>query len=449
MQTRLLHHVQDVTSSFWFIPSLLTLAGLGAAALALRLDMIFEVQTWAKQNPVLFTSGDGARTLLATLAGSAISVAGVVFSITIVVLNMAAAQFGPRLISNFMRHRGTQLVLGAFVCTFTYSLVVLRFVGDEGGFVPHIAANLGFLLGLLSFFLLIYFIQHVSVFITAGRVIDDVASKMEHSVREAFPRRNGDESSPDEEDDDEILQRFEESGAAVTSGETGYLQVVDQDELVTIAAQTGVQLLLKYRPGHFVIRDSDFARMLPADRLNEETCEAIRACLAFGPERSMAQDPEFAVHQLVEIALRALSPGINDPFTALNCIDRLGATLAQLSGRRLPSRYLRDEAGKVRVIVNPLTYTGIVGAGFNQVRQFAHGNAAVTFRLLELIAELAHRDLPDAFREALHVQLQAIRDDGRNRFDSETDRKHYAERLRDAEHWLERKTESSGNGENW
>lgn len=434
MQTRLRQHVRELTTSFWFIPTFLTLASICAAIGALRVDMFFSMGQWAAENPVLFTSGEGARTLLATLAGSAISVAGVVFSITIVVLNMAAAQFGPRLLGNFMHHRGTQVVLGAFVATFTYSLIVLRFVDDSGGFVPHVAANIGFLLGLLSFFLLIYFIHHVSVFIQAARVIDDVATKMERALKNSFPeRRPNEKQSPDEEDDDGSIRRLEESGKKVTTRRAGYLQVVDQQNLLTIATHKNLEILMNFRPGHFVIQDATVARVLPAENLDDEAAEAICECLGFGLERSMAQDPEFAVHQLVEIALRALSPGINDPFTALNCIDRLGAALALLASRQLPSRYLRDSTGRIRVITNPLTYSGIVDAAFNQVRQISHGNAAVTFRMLELIAELAHRDNPDAFLETLAGQLGAMKQENTGSFQNNYDREHYETRLREAQ----------------
>lgn len=434
MQIRLLQKVRAITTSFWFIPSLFTLAGLVAAILALRLDMNIPVQQWSENNPVLFTSGEAARTLLATLAGSAISVAGVVFSITIVVLNMAAAQFGPGLLTKFMHHRGTQVVLGAFVATFTYCLIVMRFVDDEGGFVPHIAANFGLLLGLLSFFLLIYFIHHVSMFVQVARVIDDVASKMEHTLRKAFPeRKTAEQDAPDEEVDDDLVQQMHEQGAAVSADSPGYLEAIDQQQLLKLAHAGDLLILLNYRPGHFVLPGSDLALVSPAERLDGKTAKSIRQCLAFGPERSLTQDPEFAVHQLVEIAMRSLSPSINDPFTALNCMDQLAAALTLLASRRLRSRYLRDDDAKIRVITNPLTYSGIVDAAFNQVRQMATGKAAVVFRLLELVAELGGRDLPESFRDALEGQLEAIRETNENLFKSVFDSDQFLARLRKAE----------------
>lgn len=434
MQIRLLQKTREITSSFWFIPSVMTLLALAAAIVALRFDMNLSVQQWAKNNPVLFTSGEGARTLLATLAGSAISVAGVVFSITIVVLNMAAAQFGPGLLSKFMHHRGTQVVLGAFVATFTYCLIVLRFVDDEGGFVPHIAANIGLSLGLLSFFLLIYFIHHVSMFVQVSRVIEDVASNMETTLRTAFPERNAEEhDDPDEEMGDDLVQELREQGIAVSADRPGYLEAVDQRQLLKIANDRDLQILLNFRPGHFVVQGSELALVSPAERLDDATAATIRRHLAFGPERSLTQDPEFAVHQLVEIALRSLSPAVNDPFTALNCIDRLASALALLGTRQLPSRYVRNDADEIRIIINPITYSGIVDAAFNQVRQLAQGKASVTFRMMELITELGERDLPQSFRDALEVQLEAIREANDGMFKSVFDRDQFQARLRKAE----------------
>lgn len=434
MQIRLTQKIRDVTSSVWFIPSVLTLVGLAAAVFALRLDTNPAVQDWTERNAVLFTSGEGARALLATLAGSSISVAGVIFSITIVVLNMAAAQFGPGLLGKFMRHRGTQTVLGLFVATFTYCLIVMRFVHEDGGFVPHISANIGLLLGLVSFFMLIYFIYHVSEFIQVARVIDDVATKLEKAFLKNFPERESEqEHAPDEEVDDELVCTIEDEGVAVNAETPGYLEAIDQDRLKAIATKKNMQILLQYRPGHFVIQDAAIAKVVPAGAIDDTTAAAIRQCLAFGPERSLAQDPEFAVRQLVEIALRSLSPSVNDPFTALNCIDRLVAALALLAKRKLRSRYIRDDDNKVRVVTNPLTYTGIVDAAFNQIRQTAENRAAVTFRILDLIAELGHRELPESFRAALKAQLDAIREENSNAFQNEFDRKQYLARLKKSE----------------
>lgn len=428
MHIRLRQRLESLFSSFWFLPGLITLLAIGLAIVMLRLDHSLAVAQWARENPVLFTSGEGARNLLATVAGSTISVAGVVFSITVLVLSMASRQFGPGLLGNFMQHRGTQVVLGAFVGSFSYCLIVLRFVHDEEGFVPHLAVNAGLLLGLISFFLLIYFIHHVSVFIRVSRVIDDVALKMERTLCEAFPERNaGDSETPDSEAHSELAERLDREGTDILVHRPGYIQVIDFDRLNELACRYDARLRMNYRPGHFIMRGAGIAKALPA-RHDEQFARQIAACVTIGPERSSAQDPEFAVHQLVEIALRALSPGVNDPFTAINCIDRLGAALALLATRKLPSRFIEDAAGTIRVITNPLTYDGIVQAAFNQVRQAAHGHLDVRLRLLEVMTQLGKRQLPEPFRNALRQEVESIEAGQDHDFHSEIDRREYDRR---------------------
>lgn len=436
MRSRFRQHINDLTSSFWFIPALLTVVALLLVAGALWLDFELSVSEWARENPVLFTGGEGARNLLATIAGSAISVAGVVFSITILVLNMASTQFGPGLLANFMHHRGTQVVLGAFVGTFTYCLIVLRFV-DEEAFVPHIAVNVGMVLGLVSFFLLIFFIHHVSIFVRVARVIDDVATNMETALRNSFPERNRhEERTPDDEERDARSGHSVEEGLAVAAKNPGYVLVIEHERIVDLARKRGVSILLFYRPGQFVIPGTAFARASPADSIDDEFSECLRKYVVLGPERSVEQDPEFAVQQLVQIALRSLSPAINDPFTAYNCLHRLGAALALLATRRLPSRYLEDEEGTVRLIVNALTYKGIVNAAFSPIRQAAAGRANVVLYILDVISELATLELPEAFRDALLEQLKAIRTQNDNGFRSATDQDEYERLCRKAERAL-------------
>lgn len=444
MLFRVQQFLHRLTASYWFIPSMLALAGLLLAAAMIWLDQRLQITDWDHARSLLSTTSEGARTLLATIAGSSISVAGVVFSITIVVLNMASAQFGPRLLANFMYHRGTQIVLGAFGGTFIYCLIVLGSVQENGAevFVPQLSTGLGMLLGIFSFFLLIYFIHHVSMFVQAPRVIDDVVDRLMHSVRRIFPERphreqtNQKEKTPDQEDET-LDRRLSESPATVAAPQSDYVQAIDLDGLLHFAHEHDIVLRLHARPGHFVIAGAVIASMSPPEALNDDITRAVQAALVLGAERVPTQDPEFAVHQLVEIALRALSTGVNDPFTAINCIDRIGAVLAELASRQLPSRYLRDADGRRRVITNPFTYNGIVEAAFNQIRQQANGNASVTFRLLETITALGQRDLPEPFHDALDRQLRAIGDENRDDFGNPVDRAEYLERYAAADKIME------------
>lgn len=426
-----------MTSSLWFIPALLTVLSVLLAGAMLWLDMDQRGADWVQDNPLLFSGTEGASRLLGTIAGSVISVAGVLFSITILVLSTASAQFGPRLIGNFMQHRGTQMVLGTFVGVFTYCLIVLRFIGVHEGFVPHVSTNIGLFLGLISFFLLIYFTHHVATFIQVAHVIDDVAQRLERTLQALFPERSeGDDSAPDAEQHSASVVDDEAEAVPVYVQASGYLQLIEYASLLKQAEQKDVVIRLRYRPGHYMLRGTQFADVAPADRIDDELIECVDECFVAGSERTLDQDAEFAIHQLVEIALRALSPGVNDPFTAINCIDRLGSALAMVACRKLPSRFMKDDKNRLRIISTPLTYAGIVNAAFNQLRQSSKGNAAVVFRLLEVFAELGSLDLPDPFRKTLQREFSDMQAQNAGGFDAPGDQEEYEKRCEETQRAL-------------
>lgn len=437
MPSRFRQAVGKLINGLWFIPGLLTLLSVVLAAGMLRLDMDLYLSEWAEDNPLLFSGTEGASRLLGTVAGSVISVAGVLFSITILVLSMASAQFGPRLLRNFMQHRGTQVVLGVFVGTFTYCLIVLRFIGVHEEFVPHIAINVGLIFGLTSFFLLIYFIHHVATFIRVANVIDDVAVHLERALQAFFPARSAtSRNDPDGEACSPLVKDIDANCKLVRVQESGYLQLVEYDKLMEAACAKNVVIRLYHRPGQYLLEGARLAGISPPERADDGLVECLRDVMVAGAERTMDQDAEFAMNQLVEIALRALSPGVNDPFTAINCIDRLGSALAIVASRELPSRFLRDDRNELRIILNPSTYAGMVDGAFNQIRQAGKGNAAIIFRLLQTIAGLADSDVPDAFREALQRQFNAIRVQNSGAFNNPADQKDYESRCENAERAL-------------
>lgn len=439
MKIRLIRFWEQVRGSYWFVPGLMSLGAVALAAALGYLDMMAQAHAFPGLESLYLAGPSGARAVLSTIAGSAITVAGVVFSITVVVLSMASAQFGPRLLRNFMEHGGTQFTLGTFIGTFIYCLLVLSMVRSDGGhvYVPQVSVGVGVLLGVISFLLLIYFVHHVSIFIQAPRIIDDVVRNLEHALLASFPARaeGPPEVTPDEEEAEaERLSRdaLQPGCVPVHAPRSGYVQAVDLDGLTAIAEEKDLFLRLRRRPGQFAIAGRALAEVAPGAGLDDATQGRIAGTFVVGPERTPTQDPEFAVNQLVELALRALSPGINDPFSAINCVERLGSALALLAGRTLPSRFLRDRNDRVRVVAEPYTYRGIVDAAFNQIRQAARCNAAVTFRLLEIIHTLGRGDLPRPYREALREQCRAIHELGRDCFHSERDRRDFENRYESA-----------------
>jgi uncharacterized membrane protein len=424
-------------TSYWFVPGLL--AGIAAvlAAALIAIDVAVQARGLTGLGRFALVGPDGARTLLSTIGSAAITVAALVFSITMVVLNMASAQFGPRLLPNFMRQKTTQFVMGVYVGTFLYCLLTLAAVTSEAGrtFVPQFAVIGGFLLGILAFALLIHFFHHVSVFVQAGRIIDDVATGLEDTLRSNFPQR--DERSERTPDDEESVSGHDgqfatQDARPIIAPASGYVEAIDTAGLVELAGEHGIVIALGCRPGHFVYLGRPLARAAPAAQVDETLAAEIARAIVTGPERTSAQDPEFAVHQLVEVAVRALSPGVNDPYTALNCVDRLAAALCLLASRDLPSRYLRDASGHVRLVTDPYTYGGIVEAAFNQIRQAARENVAVLLRLLEAVAEIAGGDLPGPIRDALRDQVEAIRESASGRFAAQADRAAFDKRVQAA-----------------
>ncbi len=377
----------------------------------------------------LYAGGaEGTRTLLSTIAGSMITIAGVTFSITIVALTLAASQFGPRLLANFMRDRGNQIVLGTFIATFTYCLLVLRTVRDvaDNTFVPHISATFAVLLAMASMGVLIYFIHHVATSIQANHVIAAVGRELDEAITRLFPETMSSGYLDLElKHEDDIPTDLEQEGRPIPADQSGYLQAIDYDGLKKIAIENDLVLRLEHRPGDFVTRGSELITIIRCGESLEEkkVVEQINSAFIIGVQPDPLQDVEFAINQLVQIAVRALSPGINDPFTAMACIDRLGASLVYLSERSIPSGYFYDDENKLRLITDAVTFAGITEAAFNQIRQYGRSSVAVTVHLLETIAVIAAHTENEAYRTTLLRQAVMIKRGSEEAVLEEGDRK--------------------------
>lgn len=424
MKTRLLHRIERFRSSYWYLPSLLSILAGAAAVAAVRVDLALVEAPLGSFAWIRTAGPEGARAVLGTVAGSMITIAGVVFSITIVALSLASSQFGPRLLANFMRDRGNQLVLGTFIATFIYCLVVLRSVSaaEERMFVPHFSVMIAVGLAFASVGVLIYFMHHASTSIQAVHVISLVGRDLDEVIRKFFPGRNGEPGAeppgaagpPD---------GFEEEAEPVEATGGGYVQTIDLDGLTELASEHALVIRLLRRQGQFVTAGSPLALVAPAPDPDDadEIGRKINRAFLYGDERTVSEDPEFAIEQLVEVAVRALSPGVNDPFTAVRCIDRLGSSLGLIARRRLPSFQRFDGDGDPRVFERRLTYAGVCEAAFNQIRQYGGSSVAVTLRLLECIAALGPQVEDETFRDALRRQAEVIRSAAGGASWSETD----------------------------
>jgi uncharacterized membrane protein len=394
MKTKLFNIWDSVRTSFWFIPTLMVCSAIGLSFVMIALDRKVDLDADGFFSFVYTGSPDGARSVLSTIAGSMMTVAGVAFSITIVALTLASSQFGPRLLRNFMQDTGNQFVLGTFIATFIYCLLVLRTVHSAEGqlFVPNISVTFAVVLALANVGVLIYFIHHVSISIQANHVIRAAHDELMEDMKRLFPEESGCEFGKSENDGFEPKpeeNRYHHADA-ITASRNGYLQAIDSDGLLEITRKHDCLVCLHVRPGDFIVTGGALATIQSVERLDQELIRKIPHSFIVGSQRTPEQDPEFGIEQLVEVAVRALSPGINDPFTAMACIDRLGSTLCYLANRKFPPSCRYDSEANLRLIIaNPVTFAGITNTAFDQIRQYGRSSVAVTIRLLETLQTIA------------------------------------------------------------
>ena len=402
--SRLISTWDTLRGTYWFIPMLMAFAAAAAAAGFVELDerlleLDIERLGWFERS-----GPAGARAVLSVIAGSMITVTGVVFSITIVALTLASSQFGPRLLRNFLRDRGNQLVLGTFVATFLYSLLVLRAVDSES--VPYVATGVAVGLAIASLFVLIYFVHHAASSIQASAVINAVANEIDEEFEDLFPSRLGE--APEEEvavpGDGELMG----DGRDVHASRSGYVRVVGSDGLIGTAREHDFRVRLVRRPGDFVAEGDVLARVSPADRCDDAAAEIVCQSFVIGSERSGVQDLTFLTGQLTEMAVRALSPGVNDPGTAIACVHRLAGVIGRLSERALPSAVRCDEDGTPRVVADPITFDQLVGACIDPIRRYGAGSASVIAVTIDGLARAMTRCGDAKRREVLREHARGL-----------------------------------------
>lgn len=393
MKTRMIKFWERLRSSFWFLPTLMVFAAVLLSILVVHFNTA--ICEWLESAFGLTFSGGaaGASEVMSTIAGSMITVAGVVFSMTLVALSLASSQLGPRMLGNFMRDTTTQVVLGTFVATFLYCLLVLRTIrrAEELTFVPHAAVALGVVLAVLGIGLLIYFIHHVALSIQADEMVARIGRQLVDRIEMEYKTQRSakDPDQRHEPPEQELLLAIDRDTSRIGSDSDGYIQYIDRAALLEIAVREDIVLRLELAPGHYVVAGHPIVTISPGGRLDDELRERINDTFAIGNQRSPRQDIEFVIDQLVEIALRALSPGVNDSYTAIRCLDRLGSGLCRLAERAKPNRYSYDSESRLRVIARIVTFADVADSSFNQIRQNCRTNAAVTLRLLETLAVVA------------------------------------------------------------
>lgn len=388
---KLLFFWKELLATFWFLPVLIMVFAvlLSIGLVTLDNSIALSHEGWIRL--FLVNSTDSARSILSTISGAMIGVAGTVFSVTLVALTLASSQFGPRLIKNFMYVRLNQVVLGSYISTYLYCLLVLNVITDskDYSFIPSISILVAILAAIANIVLLIIFIHRIAVSIQADKVISDISDFIAKQVKTLFPEKMG-EQIEDEENNDvaaAAVSAYQKS-ISVKSPKSGYLQYIDSEVLMELVANNNSLLELYHRPGSFLVKGSEIGLLHSNSTWEEGALEQLFNQFVIGKTKTSQQDLEFSVHQMVEIAARALSPGINDPYTAIACIDHLTATMCYLAEAKFPSKYRFDEEGYLRVIADVLDFEGVLDAAFNQIRQFSGDSAAVIIRLMEAMTTI-------------------------------------------------------------
>ncbi|MGE0158228.1 MAG: DUF2254 domain-containing protein [Gemmatimonadales bacterium] len=396
--------------SLWALPALISVGLATLAVAAVAVDA--RLAAAGHLLPVSLVAGaEGARGVLATVAGSLITVTGVVFSITIVALQLASSQYTPRILRSFRSDRSNQAVLGVLIGTFTYSLIVLVTVRseieDSSRFIPVVAITGALVLCLTSVGLLIYFIHHIARMIQAEAIIDRVTRQAIAVVDHLFP---------DEEDGRRSATTSPSppcahggTGLVVKAERGGYLQAVSERDLMSVAADADALIRVERRLGEFVLPAEPLATVFSSGGSEVDASDgldAVRRAFEIGEERTNQQDVERGVIELTDIGVRALSPGINDPTTALVCIDRLTEVLSRLGSRRFPEPDRRGPDGAVRVVMPQLDFAQTIRLAFTPLRHHGAANPTVAVRLARALARIAAR-VP---RERAEPALEELRE---------------------------------------
>lgn len=380
---------QDLRSTYWFLPALLTVGTVLLSLVLVAIDRsLADVPVWLGW--AYGGGADGARALLSAVAGSMITVVSVTFSVMVVALTVSSQHFGPRLLRSFMRDRPAQLVLGTFTGTFAYCLMVLRTVQGEGGdryeqFVPHFAVAGAVALALVAVGALIYYVHHIAVSMQVTAITQRIGHELERAIERLYPEPIGRAAEAEGSPRPSVPPDAEQ----VRSTTTGYVQDVDEEALFQMTLGCRGTVWLDASPGDFVAKGDVIATFHAASGTPPTLADTVNEAYIIGSERSIEKDAGFAVQQLVEIALRALSPGVNEPFTAIVAIDWLGAPLAALAQRRIPGAIRTDDEQCVRIVAAPRTFVALLREAFEPIGLHAGPHPDVVGRLLDALARLA------------------------------------------------------------
>jgi uncharacterized membrane protein len=393
--------------NLWLVPLKMSLAAVLLFAITMVPDMlaayhIIHIPNWFSMGGI-----DDARAILSAMLGCVSTVLALIFSVALLVLSMVANLFGPRLLYRFVQDWVTQTCIGIFMGAFIYVFMVFLVTHQDpqGTFIPQVSLITSWFLVLGAFSFLVFYSHRVAVLIqnpdAIGRIVDDLRRAVEVACRDGRGKPRVAVAALSD------AQLQSTNSAPVFSPKSGYLQEIDHPALVSAASQAGALISIPFRPGQFVLEAEILAVVSPPTALSTLTPLVIEK-IELGRHRVLAQDLEFGIAQIVEIAIRALSPAVNDTFTGVASVDLLGEALTILEGARCISSDWYDSEGDLRLQVRPLVLPRLIKQSFDQIRQAAADNPAVLIRLLSTIGRLSSKMKDAEDRNALLKQATAV-----------------------------------------
>ncbi len=387
MKSIIIHTLSEIRASYWYNPLLMAITAILLSIITIRIDYMFDLMLIKEYSWFHADNPQGARAVLSTIATSMITVAGVTFSMTILAVSFAGSQIGPGLTTSFMRDRSNQITLGTFIATFLYCILILRAVLDpiqnnSPAFVPQLSLLVAVLLAISSIIVFIYFIHHIPDSINKSNVIALVGEQLNSNIPNRFPENIG-QAYPGIEND--IPGHLKENFTTITANNYGYIRILDGQSLMETAKKHDVIIQVETRPGVFITHNKILVSVYSAKKIEDSLIDDCRKAFAYGYVKNTEQDIMFLVEQQEEIIARALSPGINDPFTAITAIDWFQSTLEVASLNETPSAYRYDNEKKLRLIAHPIYFEELCQHFFSAITAYVAHDRNTSIQLLAIL----------------------------------------------------------------
>ncbi len=406
---KILFKWNELKSTFWFVPVIIIIISVLLSVFLVWIDGFISFSQDGLSSTFFVQSSDSARVILSTISGAMIGVAGTVFSVTLVALMLASSQFGPRLIKNFMYVRLNQIVLGSYISTSVYCLLILNAIkeGENYTFIPSISILVAILAAILNIILLIIFIHQIATSIQADKVISDVSDFISKHLEILFPEKMEQDNEIDEDVDSATAISSYSKSICIKAPKSGYLQYADYEALIENITENNALFELFCRPGDHLVEGMEIGLIHSNEDWDKDQLKKVLNQFVIGKTKTSQQDLEYSIKQMVEIAVRALSTGVNDPYTAITCIDNLTSTMCYLAQAKFPSKYRFDEERNIRIIADAVDFQGVLDTTFNQIRQFSGGNAAVIIRLMEAFITISGFTKKEKYKKAVirHAEM--------------------------------------------